>query len=210
MSRSIAGVVLAGGEGRRLGRVDKALIALAGRPLIVHVVERLRPQVSALSISVHSVRNSPLEELGLDLLPDLSGERRGPLAGILAALEWAAPLGATHVTSVPCDTPVFPPDLVARLAAALDARPQAAVALASVDGSLQPTFALWSVSLAEELRQFLSSGQSPKVSRFAARHGLATAEFACRTEQGVLPPFFNINTFEDLALARRLMENGAP
>lgn len=190
----IFGIILAGGQGRRMGGVDKALLPLAGRPLVARVRDRLEPQVEALAISANgdAARFGP----GLPVLPDLAGA--GPLAGIYAALCWAAPLGATAVLSVPVDAPFLPGDLCPRLCLAAETAPEG-LAIARAAGRVHPTFGLWPVGVRGDLEAFLTSGAKPRVMDFAAAHGAAEADFPDATA------FENLNTPEDLARAGGLI-----
>ena len=191
------GVILAGGEGRRMGGADKALLPLAGRPLVWHAMDRLSPQVESLAISANG-DPARLAKLGLPVLPD--AERLGPLAGILAALDWAAQRGATAVVSVAVDTPFFPGDLVPRLALAAEGAREG-LAMVRSGGRDHPTFALWPVSLRDPLREFLGRGEVPRVRGFADLHGAARADFA---DDGA---FDNLNTPEDLSRAEALLRD---
>jgi molybdopterin-guanine dinucleotide biosynthesis protein A len=189
----IFGVILAGGEARRMGS-DKALMPLAGKPLVHWVAERFAPQVEALALSANG---DPARFAGLDLpvLPDDAAPdattllHRGPLAGVLAGLRWAAPLGATALVSVPCDGPFLPPDLVPRLCLAAEG---GIPAMAQSGADLHPTYALWPIGLRDPLAAFLASGAVPRLRDFAHAHGAGTANF---------PPgsFRNANSPEDLA-----------
>ncbi len=190
----IFGVILAGGQGRRMGGVDKAMVPLAGRPLVAHVLERLEPQVERVAISANGVAGR--FALGVPVLADQGGA--GPLAGICAALDWAAPLGATAVLSVPVDAPFLPGDLCPRLCLAAETAPEG-LAIAQAGGRDHPTFGLWPVSLREPLRAFLASGAKPKVMDFARAHGAVAAAFADALA------FENLNTPEDLARAEALL-----
>lgn len=191
------GVILAGGEGRRMGGADKALLVLGGRTLVHHAVDRLSPQVEALAISANG-DPARLARLGLPVLPD--AERLGPLAGILAALDWAAPRGATAVVSVAVDTPFFPGDLVPRLALAAEGSPEG-LAMVRSGGRDHPTFAIWPVTVRDALREFLSSGAPPRLRGFADLHGATRADFG---DDGA---FDNLNTREDLARADALLRD---
>jgi molybdopterin-guanine dinucleotide biosynthesis protein A len=199
----ITGLVLAGGQGRRMGGLDKGLQAFAGTTLAQHALQRLAPQVGRTMLSANrhldhyralgvpvwpDVRPDALS----DALPDaLRDEYPGPLAGMLAGLlHCETPLLAT----VPCDTPHFPLDLVARLSDAMNAADAEIAMAVSRDGdSLQPepTFCLIRVGLANSLREFMQSGQR-RVRTWAAQHRLAEAVF---DEPGA---FANANTLDDL------------
>ncbi|MFT4149333.1 MAG: molybdenum cofactor guanylyltransferase MobA [Paracoccaceae bacterium] len=191
----IFGVILAGGRGQRMGGADKALLPLGRRPLIAHAADRLGPQVERLAVSANG-DPARLAFLGLPVLPD--AESHGPLSGVLAALDWAAPRGATAVATVAVDTPFFPGDLVPRLCLAAEDSPEG-VALAASTGADHPTFALWPVALRDPLRAFLSSGVKARVRGFADAHGAARAAFPDDRA------FFNLNTPEDLTRAEALI-----
>ena len=183
----IFGTILAGGQGRRMGGADKALIPLAGRPLIAHVIDRLEPQVERLALSANG-DPARLSRFGLPVLPD-QATSQGPLSGLLAALDWAAPFGATHLVTAPTDAPFLPPDLTPRLLLAGD------LVLARSAGNDHPTFGLWPVPLRVDLRAFLASGAKTSVRAFADAHHAARADFP---DDGA---FTNLNTPQDLATA---------
>ncbi len=186
-------VILAGGAGRRMGGVDKALLPLAGRPLIRHVIDRLSPQAAPLAIN--TIDAAAHAAADLPILPDGPWAGQGPLAGILAALRWAAELHPVpdRVLTVPCDTPFLPPDLVARLAA----RGEGIVRAAS-RGRGHPVIALWPVGLAPALEAHLARPGPRAVTAWAERFPVATVPFA---DAGGEDPFRNLNTPEDLSAA---------
>jgi molybdopterin-guanine dinucleotide biosynthesis protein A len=190
------GVILAGGEGRRMGGADKALLPLGGETLVARAIDRLAPQVERLAISANG-DPARFAGLGLDVLPD--DERRGPLSGVLAALDWAAPAGASAVVTVAVDTPFFPCDLAPRLALAAETA-AGGVALARSGGDDHPTFGLWPVGLRDALRVFLESGAKASVRAFADMQGAARAGFP---DDGA---FGNLNTPEDLARAEAQLQ----
>ena len=196
----IAGVVVAGGLGRRIGGTDKALLPLAGLPLIAHVLNRLRPQVQALAINANGDL-ARFAAFGIPVLPDSIPDFPGPLAGLLAGLDWAMAEGFAAVVTVAVDTPFLPPDLVAQLQARIGA---ATVAMAASDGRLHPTCALWRVELQPALIAALAAGER-RVARFAEAQALVRVGFAT----GAPDPFFNINTAEDLAMAETLIRGAA-
>jgi molybdopterin-guanine dinucleotide biosynthesis protein A len=188
--RGTLGVILAGGEGRRMGGADKALLPLAGKPLLAHVMARLGPLVGE---AVLSANGDPARfvEFGLIVLADPLPGRPGPLAGMLAAMLWArtARPAIRDILSAPVDTPFLPPDLLARLAAARAAMRQPIACAASL-GREHPAIALIPVTLADDLARWLARGER-RVSGFLARHGYAVAAY-----EG--DPFRNINTPEEL------------
>jgi molybdopterin-guanine dinucleotide biosynthesis protein A len=193
------GVILAGGQGRRMGGADKALMSLAGRTLIDRAVARLEPQVERLALSANG-DPARFRALHLPVLADDAS--LGPLSGISAALEWAAPLGATAVISVAVDTPFFPGDLVPRLCLAAESAPEG-LALARSGGDDHPTFGLWPVTMRTALRDFLNSGAKTRVRTFADAHGAARADFA---DDGA---FFNLNTPDDVIRAEAMIRGAA-
>ena len=193
----IFGVILAGGAALRMGGQDKALLRLGGQSLLAHVRDRLSPQVDRLAISANG--DAARFGVGVPVLADDSSQ--GPLSGILAALDWAAPLGATAVVSVAVDTPFLPADLVPQLCLAAE-RSAGGVAVAASGGVDHPTCALWPVGLRGDLRQFLASGAKTRVMDFARSHGAARADFADDAA------FANLNTPEDLAAAEAMMGGG--
>lgn len=194
----IFGVILAGGQGRRMGGADKALLPLAGRPLIAHALDRLEPQVEGLAISANGdpARFAPY---GLTVLADQDGSH-GPLSGLLAALGWAASHGATHLVTAPVDAPFLPPDLVPRLLLAAEGT---GAALARSGGNDHPTCGLWPVTARAALATFLASGAKPRVRDFADSLAAARADFPA---DGA---FANLNTPEDLATAAARIRGAA-
>ena len=194
----VAGVILAGGLSRRLGGGDKCLRLLAGRPILAHIVERLRPQVDALALNANG---DPARFAGfhLPVTADSIAGFAGPLAGILAGLDWAAgSSGITHVATAAADAPLLPLDLVQRLRRALEAE-RCDLACARSAGRAHPVFGLWPVALREELRAAVSGGLR-KVDQWTARYRLASVDFS----DGPPDPFFNVNHPEDLMEAERL------
>jgi molybdopterin-guanine dinucleotide biosynthesis protein A len=203
------GVVLAGGLARRMGGGDKPLRPLAGRPLLAHVLERLRPQVSGLLLNANGDA-ARFAGFGLPVIADGIPDYPGPLAGILAALDWAADSWTgpgqerpEWIVSVPGDSPFIPADLVARLHAARLAA-GVPMACARSGGWSHPPVALWPVALRQPLRDALESGER-KIDRWTARFGCASAEWPAAP----FDPFFNANTPEELAEAEALLQSDA-
>jgi len=183
----VAGVILAGGLATRMGGGDKPLLRLHGRPLLAQVIDRLAPQVTALALNANG-DPARFAGFGLPVLADPVPGHPGPLAGVLAGMDWAAGEGFARVLSVAGDTPFLPADLVARLAAV-------PFGVAASLGRQHPVVALWPVTLRGALREALARGQH-KVGRFAADHGAEAVDFPAPPD-----PFLNINTPEDLARA---------
>ena len=197
------GVILAGGAARRMGGGDKGRLQVAGRPLLAHVQERLGPQVVGMALNANGDAGR-FADLGLPVLPDSLPDRPGPLAGVLAGLDWAAERGARSIVTVAADTPFFPTDLVGRLIAHAAPSGLCLAASPEADGSLRrhPTFGLWPVSLREDLRAALKDGLR-KVVLWTDRHQSGRAVFAAEP----FDPFFNVNTPEDLDRAERLAQS---
>ncbi|MEM7641260.1 MAG: molybdenum cofactor guanylyltransferase MobA [Pseudomonadota bacterium] len=189
-------VILAGGRATRMGGGDKGRLSLKGRSLIGHVLDRLAPQVDRIAINANG-DPARWADLGLPILPDPMPDHPGPLAGVLAGLDWAARLGCPHIVTAAADTPYLPPDLVPRLLGA--AGPSGLALAATREGDKiwpQPTFGLWPTVLRVDLREALDHG-TRKILHWTDRHGPGAAIF---------PEihFFNINTPEDLAKAEAM------
>lgn len=189
------GIVLAGGESRRMG-TDKALAPLAERPLVARTIERLAPQCGLLAVSRHD-GHLPGLNLGLPVIADGGDHRLGPLGGLLAGLDWAAAAdpGAARAVTVAVDTPFLPEDFVARLMAA----GPGAVA-ASSGGRRHPVAALWPVAARHALRAALQDEGLRRVGVFLDR--LAPAAVDWPTDP--FDPFINLNTPEELAAAEAI------
>lgn len=198
----IAGLILAGGRATRMGGADKAQLELAGRPLISHVIDRLRLQLRSLAISANG-DPARFGDFALPVLPDPRQDFSGPLAGILAGMAWArtACPGCRWLLTAPCDAPFLPPDLAQRLLQAIEDE-GADLALAASAGRDHPVAGLWPLSLEEALRRALLEEGLRKVGQFAGRYKKAVAEFP--SERGI-DPFLNLNTPEDLRAAQALL-----
>ncbi|EAR50377.1 molybdopterin-guanine dinucleotide biosynthesis protein A [Oceanicola granulosus HTCC2516] len=194
--RAPVGVILAGGLATRMGGGDKGRLPLGGGTILGHVIARLSPQVDALALNANG-DPARFADLALPVLPDGIDGHPGPLAGVLAGLDWAAGRGASHVVSAAADTPFLPCDLVPRLLLAADDA-GAPIALAASPGGRQPTFGLWPVALRDDLRAALGAGVR-KVVQWTDRHGAATARFPDDAA------FFNVNTPDDLAAAEAML-----
>lgn len=194
----IFGVILAGGRALRMGGTDKALLALAGRPLIAHVLDRLEPQVERVLISANGDA-ARFAGFGCPVVAD--DIPQGPLSGVLSALTAAAGMGATHVVSTPVDTPFLPGDLVPQLLLASESSSEGMALAATGDGD-HPATALWPVGLAAALAAYLEAGEA-KVTRFTDAHDAARARFPDPRA------FLNLNAPEDLAAAEALLKGAA-
>ncbi|KJS42735.1 MAG: molybdopterin-guanine dinucleotide biosynthesis protein A [Roseovarius sp. BRH_c41] len=207
MSRPL-GVILAGGQATRMGGGDKGLLPLDERPILAHVINRLASQVGTMALNANG-EPARFEAFGLPVLPDPIPGFAGPLVGVLAGLDWAAGQGADIIVTVAADTPFFPTDLVAHLTQTaegmthplvLAATPRGDTDTKSMSGSgliRHPTFGLWPTALRHDLRAALLDGLR-KVVIWTDKHHGREAVF-----DDALDPFFNVNTPEDLDVARR-------
>jgi molybdenum cofactor guanylyltransferase len=195
----VVGVLLAGGRSSRMGGGDKCLLPLAGRPILAHVADRLKPQLRAMVISANGDL-ARFADFGLPVVHDSVGDHAGPLSGVHASIGWAlANLPAARcVISVAADTPFFPADLVARFCSALaGAGPRLLVARSAE--RLHPVFALWPISLGAELKRSLQSGLHT-VTDWVKQRGAEEIAFSDVVIGGRrIDPFFNINRPADLA-----------
>lgn len=183
------GVVLAGGQGRRFG-ADKTLAPLAGRPVIAHVIERLRAQGLAVAINANGLA-ARYAFAECPVFDDGDHAGQGPLAGLLAAMAYAQRSGHDAILTASGDAPFLPPDLLTRLADA------GAPAVAMSGGCLHPIIGLWPVALHAALRDMLEQEGIRRASTFAERVGARPVEWPL----GAIDPFFDIDTAEDLVSA---------
>lgn len=201
----VTGVLLAGGQSRRMGGGDKGLLELAGRPMLAHVICRLAPQVGGLVINANGDPGR-FGAFGLPVVPDTIGGFVGPLAGVLAGMRWAAANTpqARWVVTAAGDAPLLPSDLVARLATAAKKRP-GAIALAQSHGELHPVIGLWPVALAQDLEEHLRGGVR-KVLDWTEKHGTIPVPFPPTHVCGIdIDPFFNANTPQELDQLRGML-----
>jgi molybdopterin-guanine dinucleotide biosynthesis protein A len=200
----VLGVLLAGGLARRMGGGDKPLKTLAGRTILDHVIERLAPQCAGLIINANGDPERFMR-WQLPVAADGVDGFAGPLAGILAGLDWAAVHrpAITHVVSVAADTPFIPRDLVKRFVADM-ATSGAELAVAASGGWSHPVIGLWPVTVRQALHHALAVEHERKIDRFTARYRLAT----CTWQTDPVDPFFNANEPADLAEAEGLIARG--
>ena len=199
------GVILAGGLARRMGGGDKSLLSLgASSRVLDQVIARLGAQVDQMVLNANG-DPARFDEFELPVVADSLDGFLGPLAGVLAGLDYAADHGFDHIVSVAADTPFFPTDLVSALdTASKHMDVPIALAATKIEGGKtvrHPTFGLWPVALREDLRSALQNGLR-KVVLWTDQHGVETHVFG----SGEIDPFFNINTPEDLELANKMME----
>ena len=196
----IPGVLLAGGLARRMGGGDKPMRTIGGRTILERVIARLSPQCDGLILNANG-DPARFAAFGLPVVADGVAGFPGPLAGILAALDWAARNRpeVTHVLSAAADCPFLPRDLVARLEKAR-VEQGATLAVAASGAQTHPVIGLWKVNLRDELRHALIDEDVRKIDRWTARYPLATVSWPTTP----LDPFFNANTVDDIADAERL------
>ena len=194
------GVILAGGQARRMGGGDKGLLPLGGSTILGQVIDRLQPQVAALALNANG-EAARFAAFDLPVIQDSIEGFAGPLAGVLAGLDWAAGKGASHIVTAAADTPFLPADLVPQLRLAAETQDKP-IALARTENGRHPTFGLWPTALRDDLRGALNDGLR-KVVQWTDRHGTAMADFPVLG----FDPFFNVNTPEDLAQAQRYQEH---
>jgi molybdopterin-guanine dinucleotide biosynthesis protein A len=196
----VLGLILAGGLARRMGGGDKPRTRIAGETILSRVIERMTPQCTRLILNANG-DPSRFADTGLPVIGDDVPDFAGPLAGILAGLDWAA----AHVpdidtiVSVPGDCPFLPRDLVARLFEARQ-REDKPLACARSGEWRHPVAALWPVALRHDLRRALTVEDLRKIEIWTARHGVALADWPAEP----VDPFFNVNTPEDVAAAEQL------
>jgi molybdenum cofactor guanylyltransferase len=186
----ITGLVLAGGRGSRMGGIDKGLQSYRGLPLALHALMRLAPQVGPTIVNANRNRVA-YESFGAAVWPDADTDFAGPLAGFRVGLEHA---GTPYLVTVPCDSPAFPTDLVARLAAGLEARHAELAMVRTLDAqgpALQPVFCLLRSGLLQSLLAFMNAG-GRTIHRWTAQHRVAEVEFDDAAA------FFNANTLAEL------------
>lgn len=200
---NVVGVLLAGGLSRRMGGGDKALRLLGRRTLLDHVIDRLRPQVAALVLNANG-DPARFARFGLPVVSDSVPDFAGPLAGILAGLDWAATHrpDCPYVASVATDAPFLPRDLVARLMAGME-EAGAELACAASAGQPHPVIGLWPVRLRGALREAVVAEGLRKVDRWTERYRLETVPFP--EEIPGVDPFFNANRPDDLDRAAGLL-----
>ncbi len=193
------GLILAGGLARRMGGGDKPLTRIGGTTILSRVIERMRPQCARLILNANG-DPARFAGTGLPVVADDVPDFAGPLAGVLAGLDWAArhEPGIAYVVSVPGDCPFLPRDLVTRLH---EARAASGLPLACARSGRwrHPVVGLWPVALRDDLRGALVDEGLRKIEIWTARHGVALADWPDHP----VDPFFNVNTPEDAAAAER-------
>lgn len=198
---NIGGVILAGGQSRRMQGQNKSFMTLDHKPMILHVIMRLQAQLSSIAINA----NDDLDiyrGFGTPVISDKIKNYAGPLAGIASAMEWGEKAGLSHIVTVATDTPFFPENLVQKLAEQDEGN---IITIARSGGFKHPAFGIWQTDLHADLTHWLKTSDTMKVMAYVMDHyhDFADFEFA-----GDLDPFFNVNTPEDLAIAERYLTGG--
>lgn len=191
-------MVLCNGTSKRFGS-NKMLADLVGKPLLMHTIENIMPYVSDLALN--GELDAEYDVFNLPVFPDAITERLGklgPLAGVLTAMEWAKELGCMRVLTLSGDAPFVPDDWAEKLSQT----PDDIIAIPNVDGQNHQICGLWPVALASDLRLFLQAGESYRVKDFLAVHRMQIVAFH---KQGVIDPFFNVNTREDMKVAEQIL-----
>ena len=202
MTTGIVGVLLAGGQSRRMGGGDKCLRTVGGVTILARIIDRVRDQVSRLVINANGDPQR-FAEFGLPVVADIVPDFAGPLAGVLSGMDWAAEHApdCRWIASIPTDAPFLPTNLVARLHEALVGE-NAELACAASAGRVHPVVGLWPVEMRAQLRQALVIEDVRKIDAFTANYRLAEVTFAIDP----VDPFFNTNKPEDLQEAERLIK----
>lgn len=194
----IGGVVLAGGKSSRMGGGDKGMLALGDRPMLAHVIARLKPQVASLVLNAGGDPRR-FEEFGLPVIADRGPEKEGPLAGVLAGIDWATRQpGLRAIVTVSTDAPFIPTDLVSRLTAS-----GAPLVCAVSHAHVHPTISLWPLSIGPAIEAALKDGQREMMA-FVVNAGARLADVRQRGQD--VDPMFNVNTPEELDTARRFLQ----
>jgi molybdenum cofactor guanylyltransferase len=198
MTTEVLGLILAGGLARRMGGGDKILITIGDKKILDRVLERMRPQCGNLILNANG-DPARFAATKLPVVPDNVPDFAGPLAGILAGLDWAAANApeVSDIVSVPGDCPFLPRDLVARLQAARAAE-KTPLACARSGEQIHPVVGLWPLALRDDLRSALTEEGLRKIDIWTARHGVAAATWPDHP----VDPFFNVNTPQDAAKAQ--------
>ena len=198
----VGGLLLAGGQSRRMGGGDKCLLQLGGMTLLEHARNRLEPQVECIALNANGALER-FDAFDLPILEDVVEGFAGPLAGVLTGMRWARENHPhlTHIATAPSDTPFFPRDVVARMcAAAMES--SVPLACAASNGRTHPVFGLWDVRLADDLERALRDEGLRKIDIWTGRHGVAHAGY----DVADFDPFFNINEPQDLLEAGALLQ----
>ena len=196
----LVAVILAGGQARRMGGVDKPLTTINGTPLLQYVIDRAKPQIDHLVLNANG-DTERYAQYDLPMQTDIVPDFAGPLAGVVSAMAWARAFHpeATHVITMAADTPFYPQDYVNRMLAAINE--ENPLACASYKGRTRPVFGLWPIDLHNELHHALTEEGIHKVDLFTARYSVADVKF----DEVPYNTFFNVNRLDDIAQGEALL-----
>ena len=205
--KDVMGVVLAGGQGRRMGFVNKPLVKIGGQTVLSHILARMSPQLDEIIINANAAHDA-YRDYGLEIVADELGGFLGPLSGVLTAMDWVAmnKAGVSHILTFPGDAPFIPHDLAERLVRAVNDAgegDQPCLARAVSGGRANPVVGLWPIAIRSELRDSLVNKDIRKIDRFTADYPMQDVQF-----DGVPDSFFNINTEDDVKIADRILNGG--
>lgn len=202
---NVAGVLLAGGQARRMGGGDKCLRQVGGRSILSHIIERLSPQISGMVLNANG-DPARFDSFGLPVRADSIDGFAGPLAGVLTGMDWVIETGmkVDWILTAPTDAPFLPADLCDRLRAAVNAG-ASDMARAESGGRAHPVVGLWPVALRDDLHDAMINEDIRKVDRWTARYTVSDVDFPTDP----IDPFFNANTPEDIARAESFLNDVA-
>ena len=200
-------VILAGGRSKRMSGQDKCLLPLGGKPILAHLIDRLKPQVSALILNANG-DPARFRDFAIDIVPDAMEGFLGPLAGICAAFDWFAThnIQSSWALVVSGDTPFVPRNLAPTLFAHVQQNPEAKLIVPRTGGQEHYLCALWRSDQAEALRQAVQDGSARSVKQWVSNEASISVDF----DTGPIDPFLNINTQEDYLRAETVLERDTP
>ena len=195
-------VILAGGKGRRMGGKEKALIHLLDRPLLSYVLEKVSGKVAPIALNINTNFDS-FQKFGYKIIKDPIKGHLGPLAGILASLNWAKEINQDWVVTLPCDTPFLPKNLVQSMVETKNKTPEVDLVVAKSRGFNHPVIALWKSDINQKLQSALNEGVR-KIDIFTAQLNIAYVDFD-KIQNSDFDPFTNLNSPQDLILAQQIL-----
>ena len=195
-------VILAGGKGRRMGGKEKALIHLLDRPLISYVLEKISGKVGPIALNINTNFES-FKKFGYEIIEDPIKGHLGPLAGILASLNWAKQINKDWVVTLPCDTPFLPNNLIQSMVRTKNKNPSVDLVVAKSGGFNHPVIALWKSDVNNKLQNALNEGVR-KIDIFTSQLNIKYVEFD-NIDKSEFDPFTNLNSPQDLILAQQIL-----
>ena len=195
-------VILAGGKGRRMGGKEKALIHLLDRPLLSYVLEKVSGKVAPIALNINTNFDN-FQKFGYKIIKDPIKGHLGPLAGILASLNWAKEINQDWVLTLPCDTPFLPNNLIQSMTRAKNKTPEVDLVVAKSRGFNHPVIALWKSDINNKLQNALNEGVR-KIDIFTSQLNITYVDFD-NIENSDFDPFTNLNSPQDLILAQQIL-----